>query len=80
MAEKKRCSAIDGRTTAWEGYTVGLRRREIVEEAFAWMKTVGCLSKLRHLDEARVRAVFTLTCACFNLVRLKNLEAEPASG
>jgi len=78
VAEKKRYSAIDQRTTTWEGYAVSLRRRKIVEEAFGWMKTVGGLRKLRHRGEARVRAVFTLTCACFNLVRLRTLETELA--
>jgi len=80
VAEKKRYSAIDQRTTTWEGYAVSLRRRKIVEEAFGWMKTVGGLRKLRHRGEVKVRAVFTFTCACFNLVRLRNLEAELASG
>ncbi len=80
VAEKKRYSAIDGRTTTWEGYAVSLRRRKIVEEAFGWMKTVGGLRKLRHRGEAKVRAVFTFTCACFNLVRLRTLETEAALG
>ena len=30
----------------------------------------GGLRKLRHRGEEKVRAVFTFTCACFNLVRL----------
>ncbi|MHB8869633.1 MAG: IS5 family transposase [Thermoleophilia bacterium] len=76
VAEKRRYSAIDGRTTSWEGYQVSQRRRKIVEEPFGWMKTVGGLRKLRHRGEEKVRAVFTLTCACFNLVRLRNLGAE----
>ena len=76
VAEKKRYSAIDGRTTGWEGYSVSRRRRKIVEEPFGWMKTVGGLRKLRHRGEEKVRAVFTLTAACFNLVRLRNLGAE----
>ena len=41
------------------------------------MKTVGGLRKLRHRGEVKVRAVFTFTCAAFNLVRMKNLLAEP---
>ena len=80
VAEKKRYSAIDGRTTTWEGYAVSLRRRKIVEEAFGWMKTVGGLRKLRHRGEAKVRAIFTFTCACFNLVRLRTLEIQHALG
>lgn len=80
VAEKKRYSAIDGRTTTWDGYALSIKRRKIVEEAFGWMKTVGGLRKLRHRGETKVRAVFTFTCACFNLVRLRTLEAEQALG
>jgi transposase len=80
VAEKKKDNAIDGRTTSWDGYHVSLRRRKIVEEPFGWMKTVGSLRKLRHRGEEKVRAVFTFTCACFNLVRLRNLGAEPCPG
>jgi len=76
VAEKKRCNVIDQRTTGWEGYQVSMRRRKIVEEPFGWMKTFGGLRKLRHRGTKKVRAVFTFTCACFNLVRLRNLGAE----
>jgi transposase len=78
VAEKKRYSAIDQRTTGWEGYGVSLRRRKIVEEPFGWMKVTGGLRKLRHRGAEKVRAVFTFTCACFNLVRLRHLGAELA--
>jgi transposase len=77
VAEKRRYNAIDQRTTGWEGYGVSQRRRKIVEEPFGWMKVTGGLRKLRHRGEEKVRAVFTITCACFNLVRLRNLGAEP---
>lgn len=80
VAEKQRWNAIDQRTTGWEGYATSMKRRKIVEEAFGWMKTVGGLRKLRHRGEEKVRAVFTFTCACFNLVRLRNLEAKPSLG
>ena len=42
------------------------------------MKTVGGLAKLRHRGIARVAALFTFTCAAYNLVRLRRLLAEPA--
>lgn len=78
VAAKKRGGAIDGRTTRHPGYTVGLRRRELIEEGFGWMKTVGGLRKLRHRGQAKVAAIFTFTCAAYNLVRLRRLLAEPA--
>ena len=80
VAEKTRYNAIDQRTTTWEGYGVSIRRRKIVEESFGWMKTVGGLRKLRHRGKEKVRALFTFTCACFNLIRMKNLEAKLCLG
>jgi transposase len=80
VAEKTRHNAIDQRTTTWAGYAVSIRRRKIVEESFGWMKTVGGLRKFRHRGKERVRAVFTFTCACFNLIRMKNLEAKLSLG
>ena len=43
------------------------------------MKTVGGLRKLRHRGKAKVTALFTFTCAAYNLVRLRTLLAEPSS-
>jgi transposase len=78
VARKKRYNAIDARTTSHDGYLLSQRRRKVVEEPFGWMKDVGGLRKLLHRGLAKVKAVFTLTCAAFNLVRLSNLLAEPA--
>ena len=78
VARKKRCSAIDGRTSRHEGYAISQRRRKLIEEGFGWMKTVGGLRKLRHRGTARVAAIFTFSCAAYNLVRLRSLLAEPA--
>jgi transposase len=79
VARKKRCSAIDGRTTRHESYAVSLRRRKLIEEGYGWMKTVGGLRKLRHRGTVKVAAIFTFTCAAYNLVRLRTLLAEPSS-
>jgi IS5 family transposase len=79
VAAKNRYSAIDGRTTRHASYAVSQRRRKLVEEPFGWMKTVGGLRKLRHRGRAKVAALFTFTCAAYNLVRLRTLLAEPSS-
>jgi transposase len=79
IARKKRASAIDGRTTRHAGYAVSQRRRKTVEEPFGWMKTVGGLHKLRHRGKSKASALFTFSCAAYNLVRLRRLLAEPAS-
>jgi len=78
VARKRRGSALDGRTTRHESYATSQRRRKLVEEPFGWMKTVGGLRKLRHRGRATVGAIFTFTCAAYNLVRLRRLLAEPA--
>jgi transposase len=79
VARKKRYSAIDGRTTRHESYAVSLRRRKLIEEGYGWMKDIGGLRKLRHRGRAKVAALFTFTCAAYNLVRLRTLLAEPSS-
>jgi hypothetical protein len=57
---------------------VSQRRRKIVEEPFGWLKTVGGLGKLLVRGLEKVTGEFTFAATVFNLVRLKNLEAEPA--
>jgi len=79
VARKNRYSAIDGRTTRHGGYAISQRRRKLIEEGFGWMKTVGGLRKLRHRGAAKVAAIFTFSCAAYNLVRLRSLLAEPSS-
>ena len=37
-------SAIDGRTSRHEGYTVSQKTRKRVEEPFGWSKTVGLIT------------------------------------
>ncbi len=78
VAAKTRYSAIDGRTSSWEGYAISQRRRKLIEEAYGWMKVIGGLRKLRHPGTARVAAIFTFTAAAYNLARLRRLLAEPS--
>ena len=70
-----RRSAIDGRTTRHPGYQASQRVRKRIEEAFGWIKTVGCLRKTRHRGTERVGWTFTLTAAACNLIRLPKLLA-----
>ena len=74
-----RRSAIDGRTTRHPGYTVSLRIRKRIEEAFGWAKTVAGLRKARHRGLPKVDWQFTFAMAAYNLVRLpKLLGAAPS--
>jgi transposase len=71
-------SVIDDRTTRHPGYAVSQRRRKRVEEVFGWMKTVGILRKVRHRGTALVGWIFEFAAAAYNLVRMRNLLANPA--
>jgi transposase len=73
-----RASAIDGRTTRHAGYAVSQQRRKRVEEIFGWLKTVGLMRKTRHRGTRRVDWMFTFALAAYNLVRIRNLTAQPA--
>jgi len=75
---QKNNSAIDSRTTRHEGYAVSLRKRKRIEEIFGWLKTIGCLRKIRHRGLSRVRWVFTFAIAAYNLVRMRNLGVSAA--
>jgi transposase len=70
---KRRQSAIDGRTTRHAGYERSQQKRKRVEEIFGWMKTVGGMRKLRHRGLPVVTWMFTLAAAAYNLVRIRNL-------
>ena len=74
----KRSSAIDGRTTHHVGYVVSQRERKRIEEIFGWLKQIGLLRKTRHRGVARVGWMFIFGLAVYNLVRMRNLTAQPA--
>jgi IS5 family transposase len=70
---KRRRSAIDGRTTRHAGYAISQRARKRIEEVFGWMKSAAGFRKTRHRGTARVGWMFTLNAAAYNLVRLPKL-------
>jgi IS5 family transposase len=78
VAQKATSSAIDGRTTRHAGYGVSQRKRKLVEEAFAWAKTIAGCAKVKVRGLARVRHHFTLAMAAYNLIRMPRLLAEAA--
>jgi IS5 family transposase len=73
-----RRSAIDGRTTRHQGYAVSQRKRKRVEEVFGWMKSIALQRKTRFRGPGRVGWMFTFAAAAYNLVRMRNLLAQPA--
>lgn len=74
----KKASAIDGRTTRWEGYDISLQKRKRVEQIFGWLKTTGMMRKLRHRGRALVEWMFTFALAAYNLVRMRTIAFQSA--
>jgi transposase len=72
-------SAIDGRSTRHSGYALSQRKRKRIEECFGWLKTIALLRKVRHRGVGKVHWIFTLACAAYNLVRMRNLAAVSAA-
>ncbi len=77
--ERRGGSAIDGRTTRHPGYAISQRKRKRIEECFGWLKTIALLRKVRHRGVCKVHWIFTLACAAYNLVRMRNLAAGPVA-
>ena len=75
VAQKRRHSAIDGRTTRHAGYATSQRVRKRIEEAFGWINTIAGLRKTRFIGHARTDWAFTFAAAAYNLVRLPKLLA-----
>ena len=73
-----RRSAIDGRTTRHGGYQASMRIRKRIEEPFGWIKTIAGGRKLRYLGQQRNRAWFLLTGAVYNILRITDLDLQPA--
>jgi transposase len=73
--ERRGGSAIDGRTTRHPGYAISQNKRKRIEECFGWLKTIALLRKVRHRGVCKVHWTFTLACAAYNLVRMRNLAA-----
>jgi transposase len=69
-------SAIDQRTTRHAGYRISQKKRKRIEECFGWLKTIALLRKVRHRGLFKVDWAFTLACAAYNLVRLRNLSLQ----
>jgi transposase len=76
--ERRGGSAIDGRTTRHSSYAVSQRKRKRIEECFGWLKTIALMRKVRHRGVGKVHWIFTLACAAYNLVRMRNLAAVSA--
>jgi transposase len=73
-----RTTAVDGRVTRHPGYAISQVIRKRVEEIFGWDKSIGGLAQVKLRGLPKVKALFTLGLAAYNLIRLPRLLAEPA--
>ena len=73
-------SAIDGRTTRHWSYAFSQKKRKRIEECFGWLKTIALMRKVRHRGVCKVHWIFTLACAAYNLVRMRNLAVAGSTG
>ena len=73
--ERRGGRAIDHRTTRHAGYGISQKRRKRIEECFGWLKTIALMRKVRHRGTLKVDWMFSLACAAYNLVRMRNLMA-----
>jgi len=72
---RRRGSAIDGSTTRHAGYAISQKKRKQIDECFGWLKTIALVRKVRHRGVSKVHWIFTLACAAYNLVCMRNLAA-----
>jgi transposase len=73
--KRKGGSAIDGRTTRYQSYSISQRIRKRIEEIFGWAKTVGGFRKTRYRGTQRTQLAAWWVGAAYNLVRMAKLAA-----
>lgn len=73
-----RRSRVDGRTTRHPGYAQSQHARPRIERAFAWLKTIAWLRKIKLRGVRHVDWLVVFASAAFNLRRLITLQAAPA--
>ena len=71
-------SAIDARTTRHAGYALSQSARPRIERAFAWLKTIAGLRKVKLRGLTTVDALFVFASAAFNIKRIVGLRAAAA--
>jgi hypothetical protein len=64
---------VDAILETGKGYALSWKRRNLIDEAFGWAKTVGGLRKTRFIGLAKVKAQALLTFAAYSLTRMSRL-------
>ena len=76
--DKRRRSAVDGRTTRHAGYALSQSRRPRIERVFGWLKTVAGIRKVKLRGLAKVGWLFQYAAAAYNLWRMPRLASTEA--
>ena len=71
-------SALDARTTRHAGYAMSQHARPRIERAFAWLKAIAGLRKVKLRGRTTVDALFVFASAAFNIRRIVTLRAAAA--
>ncbi len=71
-------SAIDGRTSETEGYSISQRKRKQVEEPFGWGKTIGLIRQIKQHGLFNANALFKMTMLGWNLTRMCHIQDQYA--
>ena len=74
-AESGEARAIVRRMSRHRPYALSQRKRKLVEELFAWLKTVSGLRRTRHVGRWRIEQQLEVGAAAFNLVKMVRLRA-----
>jgi IS5 family transposase len=73
-------SAIDARTTRHAGYAMSQHARPRIERAFAWLKAIAGVRKVKLRGLPTVNALFVFASAAFNIKRIVTFRAAAACG
>jgi IS5 family transposase len=75
---KRRSSAVDGRTTRHAGYARSQSRRPLIERVFAWLKSVAGIRQVKLRGREKVGWLFQYAAAAYNLWRTPRLASAAA--
>ena len=58
---------------ASEGYRLSQKCRKKIEEGYGWLKSIGGLARSRVVGRWKLKQLWEIAAAAYNLVRLRRL-------
>lgn len=75
VTQKKKSSAIDGRTTRHQGYAISQRKLKQAGGRDLWLdEDCGLAAQGQIPGQEKIDWLFTFSAAAYNMVRMRNLE------